>query len=54
MDPALQTLGLEDERLRRIIAKETPEIEVKTEFLVYSYRAEYKMSVINQYQDHAL
>jgi len=32
-DPALQALELENERLRRIIAKQALEIEVKTELL---------------------
>jgi regulator of replication initiation timing len=32
-DPALQALELENERLRRIIAKQALEIEVKSELL---------------------
>jgi hypothetical protein len=37
VDPALRELEQENERLKRIVAKQAPEIEVKSELLNNSY-----------------
>jgi len=53
IDPAVRELQEENERLKRIIAKQALEIEVKTELLKNSYRTPQKMMLIDQYKEQA-
>jgi len=52
VDPQLRALEEENERLKRIVAKQALELEVKSELQKNSYRTQEKIEIMSHYQQH--